>query len=136
MSSSSDAPSGCIFSTLPCEHGHSWRASATITMSEELKVRPCWVARNDGSWSSPVTTKKKRTAKKMFQRKKKTSFTAGRVLKAKHELLAGVEPQCVASFTLPELPRNIAGAERPTKDDVVAAHQVAHACGMSTVTEK
>ena len=31
--------------------------------------------------------------------------------------------QCVASFTLPELPRNTAGTERPTKDDVVAAHQ-------------
>ena len=68
---------------------------------------------------------KKWTAKKMYKDKEEDFLHSlmSDVLKAKHELLAGIEPQCVTTFTLPELPRNIAGTERPTKDDVVAAHR-------------
>ena len=70
-------------------------------------------------------SQQKMDSKKNFPKKEEDFLHSlmNDMLKAKHELLAGVEPQCVASFSLPELPWNIAGTESPSKDDVVAAHQ-------------
>ena len=68
---------------------------------------------------------KKWTAKKIFQNKEEDFLhhLMEDVLKTKHDLLAGDQPQCIVTFTVPELPENIASIERPEKEEVVAAHQ-------------
>ena len=65
------------------------------------------------------------SAKKMYQ-KKVDDFLhdlMNEVFTTKMALLRGDKPECLARYTVPELPKNIAAMERPNKSEAVALHQ-------------